>query len=100
MRSLIVMLTVIGGMFAMPVSAQADSPGCVVRAEFRRVHDGMPTARVHRIFDTAGHRSSVTVVGGQVHVARDYRACLRPRRAFVQVHYADGVVVAKFAIWR
>lgn len=99
MRLLIAVLLAVGGVLAAPMPAQADTPGCVVRAEFRRVHDGMPVARVHRIFDTAGHQSSVIVVGGQVHVARDYRACRHPRRSFVQVHYADGVVVAKFAIW-
>jgi hypothetical protein len=96
---LIAVLLAVGSVFAAPTAAQADTPGCVTRAEFRQVHDGMPMARVHRIFDTDGHQSSVIVVGGQVHVARNYVACHRPRQSFVQVHYADGLVVAKFAIF-
>lgn len=100
MRLLIPLLLAVTGVLAAPTSAQADTPGCVTRAEFRQVHDGMPVARVHRILDTEGHQSSVIIVGGQRHVARNYRACHRPRQSFVQVHYADGVVVAKFAIFK
>lgn len=99
MRLLIAVLLAVGGALAAPAAAQAGTPGCVVRTEFRQVHDGMPLARVHRIFGTAGHQTSVIVVGGQLHVARNYRACLHPKKSFVQVHYADGLVVAKFAIW-
>jgi hypothetical protein len=99
MRLLIAVLLAAGSVLAAPMSAQADTPRCVTRVEFRQVHDGMPLAQVHRIFNTAGHQSSVIIVGGQRHIARNYRACHRPRQSFVQVHYADGVVVAKFAIF-
>jgi hypothetical protein len=37
--------------------ASADTPGCVTRAEFRNVSEGMSKHRVHRIFDTRGEGS-------------------------------------------
>jgi hypothetical protein len=95
MRPIIVLLFVIGSIFAVPVSATADTPGCVVRSEFRQVHNGMTRTRVHRIFDTSGRLSST--VGG--HEARTYRPCQRPRVSFVSVHFSSGHVVVKFAIW-
>lgn len=43
--------------FATAVPAQADTPGCVTRAEYRHVHKGMTKERVHRIFDARAHRA-------------------------------------------
>jgi hypothetical protein len=34
--------------------AQADTPGCVTKGEFKRAKKGMKQVRVHRIFDTSG----------------------------------------------
>jgi hypothetical protein len=34
--------------------AAADTPGCVTRAEYGRVRDGMTRGKVHDIFDTNG----------------------------------------------
>ena len=78
LRLLITVLLAVGSVFAAPLPAQSDTPGCVVRTEFRQVHDGMPMGRVHRIFDTSGHQSAVFVTNGQTHRVRNYRACHRP----------------------
>lgn len=51
--------------------ASADSPGCVTRAEYERVHDGMRKARVHRIFDTRGRFGD----GGAGGYSRLYTEC-------------------------
>jgi hypothetical protein len=67
----------------------------VVRSEYRQVHNGISSARVRRIFDTAGRVDSLA--GG--HEARTYRACHRPRQSFVSVHFSNGRVIDKFAIW-
>lgn len=100
MRSIVVALFLIGSMFGAALPATADTPGCVVRKEFRQVHNGLTQARVHRIFDTSGTLTSVVVVGGARHEVRNYRACHRPGLSFVSVHFSRGRVVAKFAIWR
>lgn len=100
MRLMLSLLFVIGSIFAVPVamapmSAAADTPGCVVRSEYRQVHRGMTKLRVHRIFDTDGR--SVSTARG--HEVRTYRACHRPRLSFVSVHFVSGRVLLKFAIW-
>jgi hypothetical protein len=94
-KPLLVILFVIGGMFAAPLPATADTPHCVVRSEFRHVHNGLSRVRVRRIFDTGGRLNSIA--GG--HEVRTYRACHRPRQSFVSVHFGNGRVIAKFAVW-
>jgi hypothetical protein len=44
-----------GVLVGAPLAAQADTPGCVTRAEFHRVHRGMTPRRVHRIFGARAH---------------------------------------------
>ena len=95
MRLLFAVLFVMGSMFAAPLPATADTAGCVVRAEYRQVHNGLSRARVHRIFDTSGRVNSIA----SGHEARTYRACHRPRRSFVSVHFSNGQVIAKFSVW-
>ena len=51
--------------------AAADTPGCVTKKEYRRIHKGMTTKRVLRIFDT--HRSWGT--GGGAVYTRTYQSC-------------------------
>jgi hypothetical protein len=41
----------------MSSAANADTPGCVTRAEFRQIQMGMPKPRVERIYDTAGRHT-------------------------------------------
>jgi hypothetical protein len=77
----------------VPQSASADTPGCVTRPEFDRVHHGMHRARVHRILDTSGWR----VWWAQHHTSqgRRYHACPRLRsqggRPIVTYHLRNGV---------
>lgn len=54
----------------------AASHGCVTRAEYRRVKEGMRKARVHRIFDTRGRFVSRGFQNGVPGVlVRRYRPC-------------------------
>jgi hypothetical protein len=94
MRTLLVLPLVFGSILAAPPPATADTPGCVVRSEFRQVHHGMTTTSVQRIFDTSG-----TLNSAARHEVRTYRACNRPRLSYVSVHFSGGKVIAKFAIW-
>lgn len=94
MKTLLVLLFVIGGILAAPSPATADTPGCVVRTEFRQVHNGMTKGSVQRIFDTSGSLNSAAR-----HEVRTYRACTRPHLSYVSVHFSGGKVIAKFAIW-
>ena len=50
--------------------AHADTPGCVTKAEFRKVHKGMKMRRVHRIFDTKGQPAAFTTS-----ITRIYSPC-------------------------
>jgi hypothetical protein len=77
---------------SMPMvgAAAADSPGCVTRAEYGRVHDGMARGKVHDIFDTSG--TSLFENSGAVHnSAREYRMCAAWRASTgdskVQIEY-------------
>jgi hypothetical protein len=59
------------------VQAHAQAKGknsCVTRAEFRRAKRGMIKRRVHRIFDTRGRRTSLSIGGGTRDEYREYRA--------------------------
>jgi hypothetical protein len=44
----------VGGIAVTAGSAAADTPGCVTKKEYRKVHKGMTKMRVHRILDTRG----------------------------------------------
>jgi Ni/Co efflux regulator RcnB len=79
-------------------TAYADTPRCVTKAEYRRVHDGMRRARVHRIFDTRGHRDAIAGSGPTLTEVRGYRTCRRG--SAVSVSYRNRRVTAKFAVWR
>jgi hypothetical protein len=87
-------LTASIALIALPLSvagpAEADSPGCVTRAEYGRVTQGMARGKVHDIFDTKGR--SLFENPGRVHnSAREYRMCAAWRAATgdskVQVQY-------------
>lgn len=87
MAAVIVLL--LGGLGNVP-AASANTPGCVTRAEYERVHEGMKRARVHAIFDTRG----VAADWG-----RAYPICKRfrgyPHKRWVFVDYEQRRVVAK-----
>lgn len=95
MTKLIAVITLlVGSFFVAAPAAQADTPGCVTRGEYRRVHRPMTKKRVHRIFDHKGF----FVDGGAGGYARSYRTCTyrhaftieystwNPRRAKPRVH--------------
>ena len=76
---------------AAPV--QADTPGCVTKAEFKRATKGMLKARVHRIFDTEGFKTGL----GDLET-RHYSPCAAG--GVVQVTYRDnGRLKAKSGNW-
>jgi len=95
MKLMLSLLFVICSVLAVPTPAAADTPGCVARSEYQQVHAGMAELQVQRIFDTGGR--SVSTARG--HDVRVYRACVRPRLAYVSVHFSNGHVILKFAVW-
>jgi hypothetical protein len=88
----VVMLVMASTCVAVP-AAQAGQP-CVSSREFRQVHKGMAQARVHRIFDTPGHRNAHS---GNIEV-RGYRPCASLRA--VSVTYSRDRVQTKRKISR
>ena len=82
--------------------ARADTPNCVTRGEFSRIHKGDSLNRVARIFDTRGKKVSISVYGGDKSQIRQYLTCRNS--SLVQVSFSktpdtryrmDG----KYSIW-
>jgi hypothetical protein len=90
------------GVVAVAPVALADTPGCVTHSEYRHVHKGMKKTRVHRIFDTIGHRDAIAHSGGYTSEIRSYKTC-SPYSA-VSIAYDAGPneplrLSAKSAVW-
>jgi hypothetical protein len=88
----------LGAWLLVPVhhaDASSKSERCVTRAEYRKVHDRMRKARVHRIFDSAGHQSWLE---GRYEI-RTYTPCTDRQFGWVNVNYRDGRVYAKRVYW-
>jgi hypothetical protein len=89
----------LGSTFVATTPASADTRGCVTKAEFHKIHQGMSRERVGRIFDTKGHQTSTFWISGDHYSTRDYRACRHPRWSLVSIDYLNGKVDGKFAYW-
>jgi hypothetical protein len=76
---------ILAALIAAPI-ASADTPNCVTRGEFSRIHKGDSLNRVARIFDTRGKRVSISVYGGHKSQIRQYRTCRKD--ALVQVSFS------------
>jgi len=88
---------------ASPPAAQADTRGCVTKAEYKKVKKGMKIERVHRVFDTAGKKESRAASGGYVFMVRSYKVC-NSRWSAVAVGFekSPGTAMklsAKNAVW-
>ena len=82
--------------------AQADTPGCVTRAEYRAVTKGMTKARVHKIFDTDGRRQAISTSGGYAFEIRSYKTCAPYSAVSVGFEKKPGGVLRmsnKSAVW-
>ncbi|WP_141014540.1 hypothetical protein [Nocardioides sambongensis] len=85
--------------------ADRAAKGCVTKAEYKKVKKGMPIAKVHKIFGTAGKQTvSVPGVGGGKVVGRAYKVCTSKKGA-VGVSYVvkpgkKPVLGAKTAVWK
>ena len=96
--SLCALVLAVAGMVLAATPAQADSPRCVSKAEYHRVHRGMSRGAVHAVFDTRGRRRAFSRVGRFTSEVRVYRGC--PRRSVVSVSYARGRLSGKSARFR
>ena len=65
-----VVLALVGGTAISP-PATADTPGCVTKKEYRKIHKGVTKKRVHRIFDTSRNWGT----GGGAVYTRTYQSC-------------------------
>jgi hypothetical protein len=92
---------ILAALTAAPI-ASADTPNCVTRGEFSRIHNGDSLNRVARIFDTRGKQVSSALYRGFESQIRQYRTCRKD--SLVQVSFSktpntryrmDG----KYAIW-
>ena len=63
---------ILAALTAAPI-ASADTPICVTRGEFSRIHKGDALNRVARIFDRRGKQVSISVYGGYKSQIRQYR---------------------------
>src|SRR4051812_916295 len=82
--------------------AQADTPGCVTRAEYRAVHKGYTVRHVRNIFDTWGHRDAISTSGGYGSQIRSYHTCSRYSAVSISFSKNPGGLyrlAAKSAVW-
>ena len=93
MRKILCAVTLAVACLGIGVSPAQAAHGCVTRAEYHAVHFGMTKGRVHRIFDTAGHRSAFIKAAGITTEVRGYRACRR--HTGVSVAYLNGKLKTK-----
>ncbi len=94
MLRLIPLAAAIAAALALAGVAQADTPGCVTKREYRHVHKNDSIRRVHRIFDTRGWLQEKGTSGGYPAKLRFYKACPSAPYSTVAVGYhkkADGV---------
>ncbi len=66
--------------------AQADTPGCVTRSEFKLVKHGSTKAKVHRVLDTTGKQTYYYSGYGRWE-SREYKSCVNPRWSYVNIDY-------------
>ena len=102
MRTIALLISAFTLTATTPGLAQADTPGCVSRAEFRKVqalpHGEWRMRRVHRLFDTSGDRLHYT----SSKRVRAYRVCTNPRYGRVEIEYGFyhvWLVEEKHAHW-
>jgi hypothetical protein len=97
-RTLCALVLAVASIGVIAPPADAGNSRCVTRAEYRAVHNGMLKGRVHRIFDTRGHRVAFAQTRRFTSEVRSYRAC--SRRTAVSVSYANRRVSAKARVRR
>ena len=88
-------LAVVVAPLAVAAPAQADTPRCVTKSEFRKVERGWQMKRVHRLFDAKGH----LVFQSGAYRTREYRSCHTPRYDYISISYNHGRVYRKTAYW-
>jgi hypothetical protein len=76
-------------LIATPAEAGSNTPGCVSKAEWSKVHSGMSPQRVHDIFGTYGKVTWRYSSGGYYGLTRDYRHCSGPRFEIDVTFYKD-----------
>jgi len=95
MKKLISVLAIAVASVTLSVpAAQANTPGCVSKAEYARVHKGLSVTQVSNLFHTSGR---VTRHPGPARVIRRYDPC--PRHSIVRVTFRRGNVSGKAALW-
>jgi len=82
-----------GAIVATGTAANAipGTPGCVTRAEFRRVHDGMTRSTVTAKFGTGGHITHESWGSGGHNVTVEYRTCAGdPAWSYAEVDFTNN----------
>lgn len=84
---------------AGPAQAANRTPGCVTRAEFRKVGDGDYKYSVRKAFGTRGRQVYASYGGRGVgnYEIREYRACTP--HGYVQVTYRNSWLESKMAFF-
>jgi len=86
---------------AVPAVA-ADSPNCVSRSEYRKVHRGDGKNKVHRIFDIDGRRQAISQGGGYAFEVRSYKSCTKYGAVSIGFEKEGGgkwKLSSKSAVW-
>lgn len=79
-------LAVVATPILISAPAEAGTPGCVTKSEFRAVKKGWSMERVHHRLDTSGRLVSQS----GAYRSREYRACRHPRFSYISLSYDHG----------
>jgi hypothetical protein len=69
-------------------SADAATPACVAKAEFRQIRNGMTPARVTNLTGVKGRVTYSSSFGGYRLLSKEYRACVGRSYSFAHVSYS------------
>jgi len=100
-RNTLAVAAVLVPALAVPAHATG-SPGCITRAEYKKIHKGMTKAKVKQIAGTNGKREAHASAGGYRTEVRSYKTCSRSSAVAVSFSanpHKPLKVDAKSAVW-
>ena len=97
LRAFLVTLSLVIG--SLVFSSPAHAAGCVTKAEYRQLRNGMSQKQVSKIFGTPGNILTQSSGFGTSIVMRDYKTCSPYRYGSVSIMFTNNRLDTKSALW-
>jgi len=99
MKLRVAMLAITLGFLPSITSSPAHAAGCVTKAEYRQLRNGMSQKQVSKIFGTPGNILTQSSGFGTSIVMRDYKTCSPYRYGSVSIMFTNNRLDTKSALW-